>query len=196
MPQSQSDIEEIPRDHLLAILAADAAGYARMMTADGHGAISILDGARAVFRRQIRAQRGRVVDTAGDSVLAVFDSAGAALRAALAVQERLDPALPFRIGLHLGDVIEKADGTVYGDGVNVAARLQTLADPGGILVSQAIHSIVATRNLVTFDDFGSHILKNIAEPVCVWKVRTELYHLRFGCGERFELRSRGSYLLV
>ena len=135
MPQPQSETKESPRDHLLAILAADAVGYSSVMTADDRGAVAALDRAREVFRRHIGAQGGHVIDTAGDSVLAAFDSAGAAFRAAVSVQARLDPVLPFRIGLHLGDVIEKADGSVYGDGVNVAARLQALAEPGGILVS-------------------------------------------------------------
>ena len=196
MPQPQSEIKESPRDHLLAILAADAVGYSSVMTADDRGAVAALDRAREVFRRHIGAQGGHVIDTAGDSVLAAFDSAGAAFRAAVAVQARLDPVLPFRIGLHLGDVIEKADGSVYGDGVNVAARLQALAEPGGILVSQAIHAIVAARRLAVFEDLGEHALKNIAEPMRVWRARIALPTLRFGPDGRFELRARGNQLLV
>ena len=196
MPQPQSETKESPRDHLLAILAADAVGYSSVMTADGRGAVAALDRAREVFRRNIGAHGGHVIDTAGDSVLAAFESAGAALRAALAVQARLDPALPFRIGLHLGDVIEKADGSVYGDGVNIAARLQALAEPGGILISQAIHAIVVARKLATFEDLGERTLKNIAAPVRVWRVRTTSQSLRFGPDGRFELHSRGSQLLA
>src|SRR5438093_877865 len=102
------------RQHLRAILAADAVGYSRLMAQDDRATVALLDRARAVFRREVELTGGRVVDTAGDSVLASFESAGAAVRAALAAQASLDAALPFRIGLHLGDVIEKNDGSVYG----------------------------------------------------------------------------------
>ncbi len=96
---------------------------------------------------------GRVIDMAGDSVLAVFDNASAAVQAALAIQQQLgrsseagnDHPLHFRIGVHLGDVIEKADGSVYGDGVNIAARLQGLADPGSVAVSEPVRSTVKGR---------------------------------------------------
>lgn len=111
------------RVRLLAVLAADAAGYSRLMSLDDHATVAALDAARAVFRDEIARQAGRVIDMAGDSVLAVFDNASAAVSAALAL-----------IGVHLSDVIEKDDGTVYGDGVNIAARLQGLATPGGVLV--------------------------------------------------------------
>src|SRR5512140_2473491 len=94
------------RQHLRAILAADAVGYSRLMAQDDLATVALLDRARSVFRREVERSGGRVVDTAGDSVLASFDSAGAAVRAALAAQAGLDAALPFRIGLHLGDVIE------------------------------------------------------------------------------------------
>src|SRR5262245_18697309 len=129
------------RQRLAAILAADAAGFSRLMSLDEPGTVAALDTARGVFRRHIEAHCGRVVDMAGDSVLAVFDTAGGAISASLAVQQELqangvgvpdDRALMFRIGVHLGDVIEKPDGTVYGDGVNIAARLQGLARPGGV----------------------------------------------------------------
>jgi adenylate cyclase len=132
------------RETLVAILAADASGYSRLMDGDQHATVAALDKAREVFREQIEAFRGRLIDTAGDSVLAVFDTAAGAAGAALAVQAELGKAqqnvpderrLRFRIGLHLGDVIEKPDGSVYGSGVNIAARLQTLADPGGITAS-------------------------------------------------------------
>lgn len=184
------------RQQLRAILAADAVGYSRLMSVDDRATIALLDRARNVFRREVAGAGGRVVDTAGDSVLAAFDSVGAALRSALSVQSQLDAALPFRIGLHLGDVIEQPDGSVYGDGVNIAARLQALAEPGGVLVSQAIHAIVAARQLCAFDDFGEHRLKNVAQPLRVWKVRvddTQALVRRFG---RYELRAKENRLLA
>ena len=132
--------ERQTRQRLAAILAADAVGYSRLMSADDHGTVAALDAARAVFSKQIVASQGRVVDMAGDSVLAVFETAAGAVCAALAVQADLEAAMSevaaekrllFRIGVHLGDVIEKTDGSIYGDGVNVAARLQALAPSGG-----------------------------------------------------------------
>ena len=156
---------------LRAILAADAVGFTRLMAQDDRGTVALLERARGAFRREVEAAGGRLVDTAGDSVIASFESAGAAVRAAMATQARLDAALPFRIGVHLGDVIEKADGSVYGDGVNIAARLQALAEPGGVLISQAVHAIVAARQLALFDDLGEHRLKNLDQPVRIWAVR-------------------------
>ncbi len=202
-PPPESDQRESSglRHQLRAILAADAVGYSRLMAVDDRGTVMLLDRARAVFRREVGAVGGRVIDTAGDSVLASFDSAGAALQAAVAVQSQLEPGLPFRIGLHLGDVIEKPDGSVYGDGVNVAARLQSLAEAGGILVSHAIHAIVAGRQIAAFDDLGEQTLKNVALPLRVWRVRTAHPSappggMRFGPGSRFELQALERRLLV
>jgi adenylate cyclase len=120
------------KQRLVAILAADVAGYSRLMAADERATVASLDTSRAVFRSQIEANQGRVIDMAGDLVLAVFETATGAVLAALAVQQELnassgavseDRRMSFRIGVHMGDVIEKAYGTVYGDGVNIAARL-------------------------------------------------------------------------
>jgi len=134
---------------------------------------SPLDAARGVFRRHIEAQGGRVIDTAGDSVLASFETATGAVRAALAIQRKVSTTvqgqrnaarLSFRIGVHLGDVLEKSDGSVYGDGVNIAARLQALCEPGGVMVSQAVHGAVAGRIRGAFEDAGEQALKNIPHP--------------------------------
>ena len=128
------------------------------------------------------AHHGRVINTVGDSVLAIFETAAGAVTAALAVQRALDAAsrdvpeerrLRFRIGVHLGDVNERADGDVYGDGVNIAARLQALAAPGGIVVSEAVRGAVKSRVAARFDDLGSQAVKNIAEPVRAFAVRGE-----------------------
>jgi len=149
------------------------------MAADERATVAALDAARSVFRALVNSNHGRIVDTAGDSVLAVFETAVGAMSAALAVQEALNKAsatLPeerrmhFRIGVHLGDVIEKADGTVYGDGVNIAARLQALAEPGAISASESIRSAVKGKVTATFEDKGEQLVKNIAEPVRVFGV--------------------------
>jgi len=162
------------RHRLAAILAADVAGYSRLMAADEQATLAALDAARAIFRSRIEASGGRVADMAGDSVLAVFETVLGAVDAALSVQQLLVPAsravadhrrLLYRIGVNLGDVIEKPDGTVYGDGVNVAARLQALAEPGGIAVSDAVRNAVATRVAAVFVDQGERILKNI--PIAI-----------------------------
>jgi adenylate cyclase len=167
------------RHRLAAILAADAAGYSRLMAADERATVSALDAARAVFKSRIGANQGRVIDTAGDSVLAVFETASGAVTSALEIQKELgallkaaseDKAMRFRIGVHLGDLIEKADGTVYGDGVNVAARLQTQAEPGGIAVSGMVREAVGGRITVTFADLGEQKFKNIAAPVRVFRI--------------------------
>lgn len=168
------------RHRLAAILAADAAGYSRLMAADERGTLAVLDAGRAIFRKHIELNQGRVVDTAGDSVLAVFDTATGATLAALAIQVELasgaqdipmDRRLLFRIGLHLGDVIEKSDGTIYGDGVNIAARLQALADAGGTVLSDSVRNAVYRKVGAGFDDLGVQSVKNIAEPVRAYRVR-------------------------
>ena len=155
---------------LLAILAADAVGYSRLMSLDEHATLVALEAGRAVFRRQVAGQGGRIVDTAGDSVLAVFPTARGAMAASIAVQRELaaanasiadDSRLLFRIGVHVGDVIARADGTVYGDGVNIAARLQSLAERGGIAASEAMRAAVKGKSETRFDDQGEKRVKNL-----------------------------------
>jgi adenylate cyclase len=168
------------RQRLTAILAADAAGYSRLMAADERATVAALDAARALFREQIEGHQGRVIDMAGDSVLAIFETASGAVAASLAIQQKLDSAsnevpearrMRFRIGVHLGDVIEKADGTIYGDGVNIAARLQGLSDPGGVSVSEAIRGAVKGKVAATFEDQGEQTVKNIAEPLRAYRAK-------------------------
>ena len=167
------------KQRLAAILAADAAGYSRLMATDERATVAALDAARAVFRAQIESNRGRVIDMAGDSVLAAFETAVGAVNAAIAVQRELgalaegvppERQMRFRIGIHMGDVIEKPDGTVYGDGVNIAARLQALAEPGGITVSDAVHGAVRGKLGASFVDEGEQVVKNIAHPVRVFRL--------------------------
>lgn len=170
------------RQRLAAIMSADVAGYSRLMAADEVGTVALLDDARAVFRARIESHQGRIIDMAGDSVLAVFETATGAVTAALDIQNELSALgtgtpqgqrMLFRIGVHLGDVIEKADGTVYGDGVNIAARLQGLAEPGGVTISDVMHGAVHNRVSATFEDQGEHRVKNIAQPVRAFRLSLE-----------------------
>ncbi len=167
------------KQRLAAILAADATGYSRLMSLDERGTVAALDASRKVFRSHIELNQGRVIDMAGDSVLAVFETATGAVAAALAVQAELaalvagtqeDRRMRFRIGIHLGDVIEKMDGTIYGDGVNIAARLEGLADPGGITISESIQVAVRSRITASFEDLGAQQVKNIAEPIHAYRI--------------------------
>ena len=170
------------KQRLAAILVADVAGYSRLMAADENQTVASLETARAIFVSDIEARKGRVVDTAGDSVLAVFESAADAVNAALAVQKQLaaqalaipeDQRMRFRIGVHLGDVIEKPNGTVYGAGVNMTARLESLAEPGGIAVSDAVYAVVRGRVAARFEDQGDRVVKNIPFPVKTFFVYDE-----------------------
>src|SRR5690349_8413981 len=167
---------------LEAILAADVAGYSRLMQQDDEATVATLEAYRAVFREKIQAHRGRVVDMAGDSVLAVFETATGAVRAAFEIQGVLadrNEVLPearrmrFRIGINLGEVIERPDGTVYGDGVNIAARLESIGEPGGVTVSGTVFDQVKNRLHVGFDFIGEQQVKNIAELVRAYRVIAE-----------------------
>ncbi|MBI3373730.1 MAG: adenylate/guanylate cyclase domain-containing protein [Betaproteobacteria bacterium] len=149
------------------------------MAGDERATVAALDAARRVFASQIQAHHGRVIDMAGDSVLAVFETAIGAVSAALAVQQGIessagavseDRRMRFRIGVHLGDVIEKPDGSIYGDGVNIAARLEGLAVPGGIMVSDAIQGAVRGKLAAGFVDQGEQTVKNISHPVRAFSV--------------------------
>jgi len=170
------------RQRLAAILAADVAGYSRLMAGDEPATVAALDAARSVFRAQIESAQGRVIDMAGDSVLAVFELASRAVSAALEIQRKLEAAssdvaedrrMRFRIGVHLGEIMEKADGSVYGDGVNIAARLEGLAAPGGVAVSDAVRSAVRGKVDARFDDLGEQTVKNMADPVRAFRLRAE-----------------------
>ncbi len=150
------------------------------MADNDHATVASLDAARQVFRARIESHHGRVIDMAGDAVLAVFGTAAGAVSAALEIQQQVNTLaepLPenrrmrFRIGLHLGDIIEKADGTVYGDGVNIAARLEGLAEPGGITVSESVRTAVKGKVAAGFEDQGEQTVKNIPDPVRAWRVR-------------------------
>jgi predicted ATPase/DNA-binding winged helix-turn-helix (wHTH) protein/class 3 adenylate cyclase len=193
-------------------LAADATGYSRLMAIDDRATVTALDAAREVFSKDILANGGRVVDMAGDSVMSVFDTATGAMNAALSIQRRLaasarcvpeDSRILFRIGVHIGDVIEKDDGTVYGDGVNIAARLEGLAEPGAVALSHAVHGIVARRVDAVFEDIGAHSVKNITEPVRAYRAKPreprDIFPGRMARRyffDRFEVREIERQLLV
>lgn len=170
------------KQKLAVILDADVAGFSRLMNIDERSTIATLDEYRYILQQEIEANGGRVVDMAGDSVLAVFDSAIGAVRAAVAAQNELarrNERLPenrrmeFRIGLNSGDIYEKDDGSIYGDGVNVAARLQTMADPGGISVSGSVFDVVRAKLDVPFAFLGEHEVKNIPQPVRAYRVQSK-----------------------
>jgi len=148
---------------LAAILAADVAGYSRLMADDDRATVRTITEYREVFSERVATHKGRIVDTAGDSVLATFDSVVEAVQAAVDVQRELaerNEQLPdhrrmrFRIGVNLGDIIVREDGTVYGDGVNVAARLESLSEPGGVMVSESAHMQVEGKLGLTLIDAG------------------------------------------
>jgi adenylate cyclase len=171
--------EQTGKRRMAAVLAADVAGYSRLMGEDEEATIAALGRARAVFREHVSGHDGRVVDTAGDSVLSIFESVIEAVRAALAVQETLaarnadvpeDRRMQFRIGVHFGDIVEQDDGTIYGDGVNIAARLESLAEPGGLTVSGTVHEHIEGKLGIGLADLGEQEVKNIARPVRAWRV--------------------------
>src|SRR5712664_3960832 len=163
---------------LAAILSTDVKGYSRLMGEDEVATIRTLTAYREVMATLIRQHRGRVVDSPGDNLLAEFASVVEAVQCAVAIQGALrlrNAELPphrrmeFRIGINLGDVIVEGD-RIYGDGVNIAARLEALAEPGGVLVSQTVHEQVRDKLPFTFEDLGEQQAKNIARPLRVYRV--------------------------
>lgn len=167
---------------LAAILHADLAGFTRMMEGAETRTFRHLKSAQIeVWRPAIDAGRGRLVGTAGDAMLAEFGSAVSAVAAAIDIQERMarfnealseEQRMLFRVGVHLGEVIiDDEDQNIFGDGVNLAARIQTLAEPGGIAVSRAVRDLVELRTEYAFHDGGEHQLKNVSRSVQVFHVR-------------------------
>lgn len=181
-PSGQAVDDTGIRQRLAAILVADVSGYSRLMARDERSTIAALDTGRSVFKAQIESHQGRVIDMAGDSVLAMFETAIGAVTAALEIQKTLDGSIGqtpddrqmrFRIGVHLGDVIEKTDGTIYGDGVNIAARLEGLAQPGGVTISGMTQEAVRNRLQATFEDLGEQSVKNIPYAVRAFRIHTD-----------------------
>ena len=135
--------------------------------------VAALDAARAIFRAHVEHERGRIVDTAGESGLAEFDTVSGTVRAALSIQGELEVQNPtttesqrlrFRIGIEMGEVIHKEDGSIYGAGVNVAARLQTIAAPGSVVVSEDARRQIKPYPEFLCSDLGEHEFKHVSEP--------------------------------
>jgi len=165
---------------LAAILAADVAGYSRLIGDDEEGTLNRLRSIRAeVVDPSIALYRGRIVKTTGDGLLGEFASVVDALRCATEIQNAMvegnagiaaDKRIEFRIGVHQGDIVVE-DGDIFGDGVNIAARLEGLAEPGGICVSARVQEDASGKLDLTFEDLGEQNLKNIVRPVRVYRVR-------------------------
>jgi class 3 adenylate cyclase len=167
---------------LAAIVHADLAGFTRMMEGAETRTFRHLKSAQTgVWKPAIEVSRGRLVGTAGDAMLAEFGSAVTAVGAAIDIQERMarfneelsdEQRMMFRIGVHLGEVIvDDEDQNIFGDGVNLAARIQALAEPGGIAVSRAVRDLVELRVEYLFIDGGEHQLKNVSRAVQIFHVR-------------------------
>jgi TolB-like protein/class 3 adenylate cyclase len=170
-------VQRLPRK-LAVILHTDVAGYSRLAGEDEDATHHLLKESLGLISRAVVSYHGRIINTAGDAALAMFEAAVDAVSCAAAIQydlAALNQDVPderkvlFRIGINIGDVIED-DGDIYGDGVNVAARLQGLAEPGGICVSDTVHSAIGRKLPLDYQDLGEQEVKNIAEPVQAYQV--------------------------
>ncbi len=166
---------------LAAILSADVKGYSRLMGEDEEWTVRTLNAHKGVIRNLVGQHRGRVVDSPGDNILVEFSSVVDAVQCAVEIQQVLrakNALLPatrrmeFRIGINLGDVIQEED-RIYGDGVNIAARLEGLAEPGGICISGSAYEQIENKLPLQYDFMGEHEVKNIARPVKAYRVRME-----------------------
>jgi adenylate cyclase len=164
---------------LSAIFAADVEGYSRLMGLDEVGTLRTLTVYRVIIDRLIASHRGRIFNTAGDSVLADFASAVDAVQCAVTVQDTIAKEnsnrsaaeqMRFRIGIHVGDIIVQGDN-LFGDAVNVAARLETLAEPGALCVSGTVRDQIGTKLPLSFTDLGEQQVKNIAQPIKAYRIR-------------------------
>jgi adenylate cyclase len=165
---------------LAAVLAADVAGYSRLMGADEEGTLARLKAARtALVDPAIASHRGRIVKTTGDGMLVEFASVVDAARCAVAIQQEAakqdvgkspELRIQFRIGIHVGDIIID-DNDIFGDGVNIASRLEGIAEPGGVCISDDAHRQIRGKVDIAFDDMGEQTLKNIVEPMRAWQMR-------------------------
>ncbi|HZF33969.1 MAG TPA: adenylate/guanylate cyclase domain-containing protein [Candidatus Angelobacter sp.] len=169
----------IVQRRLAAIFSADVAGYTRLMNSDEAGTLRLLGSHREVTDRLIAQQGGRIANTAGDSILAEFPSAVDALHCALGIQERIgavndevpeERRLSFRIGIHVGEAMVRS-GDLFGDAVNVAARMQGLAEPGSVCVSGAAYEYVRTAVPLDFEDIGAQRVKNLEVPIRAYLAR-------------------------
>jgi class 3 adenylate cyclase len=174
------DAQPIER-RLATILMADVADYSRMMGENEEGTVAVLRGHREIFDGLLKAHRGRIFNTAGDSILAEFPSAVEAVRCATEIQTALrtrndhlppDQRMWFRIGINLGDVIVQGED-LLGDGVNVAARIQTIAEPGGVCISGSVYDQIQNKLTLQFKQLGEKTFKNIAQPIRTFSISDE-----------------------
>lgn len=170
--------EAVFERHLATIMMADVVGYSRMMGENEERTVRMLRGHRAVFDALLKAHRGRIFNTAGDAILAEFPSAVEAVRCATEIQSALrtrnehfpeDQRMWFRIGINLGDVISQGSD-LLGDGVNVAARIQTVAEPGGVCISGSVYDQIQNKLTLQFKMMGERSFKNIAQPIRTFSI--------------------------
>lgn len=176
-PPLSSSIER----KLVAILSADVKGYSRLMSEDEVATVRVLTAYRQVIATLVRQYRGRVVDSPGDNLLAEFTSVVDAVQCAVKIQQELkikNTELPdsrtmvFRIGINLGDVVVEGE-RIYGDGINIAARLEGLAEGGGICISGTVYDQIENKLALDYEDMGEQTVKNIAKPIRVYRVHLE-----------------------
>jgi adenylate cyclase len=204
--------EHAPKRKLTTILCADCVGFSRMMRADEERTYRVLQDCRTLIDRLVGEHDGRIFATAGDSVVAEFPSPVEAVRCATEIQHGIelleaespeDRRMHFRIGINVGDVMIQGDDLI-GDGVNVAARLQGLSDPGGICISGTVYEQIKNKLTLDCDDLGDQIVKNIADPVRVHRVRVgrpaapQLETTRIGTVRRIRLAAASliTFLLI
>ena len=173
--------EERVERRLSAILAADIAGYSALMGADEARTVRDLKGHQAVVLPMVGEFGGRIIDTAGDGILAEFPSVVNAVKCAVAIQSKMaernaavepERRMQFRIGINIGDVVYD-EARIYGDGINVAARLEGIAEPGGICISSKVYEEINGRIDLAYQDIGEQQLKNIARPVRAYRIRLD-----------------------
>src|SRR4029077_9690706 len=167
---------------LSAIFAADVEGYSRLMGLDEVGTLRTLTAYRVIVDRLIASHRGRIFNTAGDSPVAGFGSAADAVQCAVEGKDAISKAkanrpagepMRFRIGIHVGDIIVQGDN-LFGDAVNIAARLEALAQPGGICVSGTVRDQIGTKLPLVFADLGEQQVKNISQPIKAYRITGEI----------------------
>src|SRR5438105_7458475 len=173
--------EERMERRLSAILAADIAGYSALMGVDEARTVRDLKGHQAVVLPMVGEFGGRIIDTAGDGILAEFPSVVNAVKCAVAIQSKMaernatiepERRMQFRVGINIGDVVYD-EVRIYGDGINVAARLEAIAEPGGICISGKVYDEINGRVALAYQDIGEQQLKNIARPVRAYRVRVD-----------------------
>jgi adenylate cyclase len=189
---------------LTAILSADVKGYSRLMGEDEETTIRTLTEYREALSEKVAFHHGRVVDSPGDNVLAEFTSVVDAVKCAVEIQKAIgernailseNRRMLFRIGVNLGDIVEE-EGRIYGEGVNIAARLEGLAEGGGICISNSVYDQVKNKLPFGFEYAGEHAVKNITEPVRVYKVGMEGDASGFKSSKRFDLPDKPSLAVL